>query len=106
MRFLPLKAMRARSAGQTGNFVSAALGNNTWDVAMPVVVDGNDQGTSITCDIFIGGVVFDGGFLSRTLLPGSHPEFQWSGLLHFYKAGNAGSNCQPGGFLHGEPARG
>ena len=57
MRFLPLKAMRVRSAGQTGNFVSAALGNNTGDVVMPVVVDGNDQGTSITCDIFIGGVV-------------------------------------------------
>ena len=93
MGILPFRTMRIRDAGETANFFSDELGNNTWEVTMPIVVNGNHQGTSITFDIFIGGVVFDDGLLTRTLHPGAYSEFEWSELLKFYKAGNAGANC-------------
>ena len=93
LKAVSFRPMRVRAAGETANYFGADLGNNTWDVVMPIVVDGNYQGTSLTLDIFIGGVVFDDGSLTRTLVPESHPEFHWSELLHFYKTGTSGSNC-------------
>jgi len=90
---IPFRAMRVRSGLRTALFYAEMLDSNQWDVVMPVVVDGNYEGTSIIYDIIIGGVTFDDGTLSRTLLPGSHPELKWSEILHFYKVGTVGSNC-------------
>ncbi|MCB1122893.1 MAG: hypothetical protein KJT03_15165 [Verrucomicrobiae bacterium] len=60
---------------------------------MPVVIDGNHADTSVVYDIFVGGVVFDDGSLSRTLYPGGSVTPLWEAVLHFYKAGLNGSNC-------------
>jgi len=93
MRTFPFRAMRVRAAGETANYVGSDLGNNTWDVIMPIVVDGNHQGTALKFNIFIGGVVFDDGLLTKTLSLGSYPESGWSELVHFYKTGTSGADC-------------
>jgi hypothetical protein len=87
------KATRIRSGSETANYFASDLDNNTWEVVMPIVVDGNYPETTLSLEIFIGGVVFDDGLRTRVLLPGSYPVPQWSELIHFYKAGNVGSNC-------------
>ena len=93
MTFLPFRAMRVRSGQRTALYYSGMLGDNQWDVTMPVLVDGNFEGTSITYEIIIGGVTFDDGSLFRTLLPGSQAELRWAEEMHFHKIGTAGSNC-------------
>jgi len=90
---LPFRTMRMRTSSETVVLAKTNLGDNTWDVVMPVIVDGLYDGVTISYDIFIGGVTFDDGLLSKTLaVPGDFSQ-QGECLLHFLKTGLSGSNC-------------
>jgi len=85
--------MRVRDGIETANSVVGDLGSNTWDVKMPIVVDGMPPETMIEYSIFIGGVTFDDGSLKQALVFPADFNVEGEHDLHFYKVGQSGSNC-------------
>ena len=90
---LPLRAMRIRTGSKTVVLVGETFGNDTWDVKMPLIIDGCYSEITLITDIIIGGVTFEDGTVSKILnLPGDlNPEGHFD--YHFNKVGSAGSNC-------------
>lgn len=83
--------MRVRSCYDTGLKYVGGLGPNSFDIEMPVMVDGGDS-TLIQFDIFIGGVVFDSGGLTKKINVPNDLDESGTYFVHFYKTGS-GSIC-------------
>lgn len=90
---IPFRAMRVRDAGETAMSVVGELGSNTFDVMMPVLVDGLHPDASLEYEIFISGVTFDDGALKKTLRIPADFTADGANFLHFYKSGTSGSSC-------------
>ena len=84
--------MRVRSGDETGFRYASGLGPDSYDIEMPVVVDGGDS-TLLHFEIFISGVVFDNGGLAKAISIPTDLGGSGSYLLHFYKTGGSGSVC-------------
>jgi hypothetical protein len=89
---LPFRAMRVRSGDETGLKYARGLGSDSYDIQMPVIVDGGDS-TQLQYEIFIGGVVFDNGSCAKAISIPADLDGIGSYLLHFYKTGGSGSVC-------------
>lgn len=60
---------------------------------MPLIVDGIYEDTHIQVDIFIGGLTFEDGSLSKIIHVQTDLNQVGATLLQFYKVGLGGSNC-------------
>ncbi len=69
------------------------LGDNTFSVTMPVLVDGLHSGIVVEYEIFIAGATFSDGTLRKELLIPDDFTPEGEHLLHFYKSGTVGSSC-------------
>jgi PA14 domain len=98
---LPFRAMRVRSADSTAVFRRGSLGNDTWDIGMPVIVDNPCSGIVLKFDIFIGGVTFDDGTISKVILVPDDLTPEGECQLGFIKVGSDGSNCHRLGIWQG-----
>jgi len=92
LKVLPFKFMRVRSGDKTGLRYASGLGPDSYNIEMPVVVDGGDS-TLLQFEIFISGVVFDNGGLANGISIPTDLDGSGSYLLHFYKTGSSGSVC-------------
>ncbi len=90
---IPFYMMRLRTTGQTGVFSVGQVDATTQNIQMPVLVDGLYSGTKIDFEIFIGGVTFDDGTISKSLRIPDDVSSDGQALLHFYKTGDSGSVC-------------
>jgi PKD repeat protein len=90
---LPFHFMGVRTGSKTVVMFAADLGNNTWDVEMPVIIDGIRPEITLAVEIIIGGVTFDNGSLQKTLAYPADVSPEGDSLLHFYKTSTSGSNC-------------
>lgn len=87
-----LRGMRVRSGAETSLTTLETVGGVSR-VEMPVVINGLWPDAEVRIEIFIGGVTFSDGSLTRTLsLPGSCDAFGTS-MIEFLKVGNAGATC-------------
>jgi len=93
--------MRIRTGSETAVMVTINIGDNTWDVVMPVIIDGLYPEVAMAFDIVIGGGAFDDGTLYRILLVPMDLSLQGECLLHFLKTRLSGSNCYKTSIWHG-----
>ena len=85
MGILPFRAMRIRESEKTGVMYVKDLGNNTWDLEMPIIVDGRNSSVSLKYEIFLGGVTFDDGSSKKTLTFPTDINQKGDYTLHFTK---------------------
>jgi hypothetical protein len=90
---IPFLMMRLRTTAQTGVFIGGQVDAATYDIQMPVIVDGLYAGTKIDFRIFIGGVTFEDGSILKSFAMPESVNANGETLLHFYKTGHFGSNC-------------
>jgi hypothetical protein len=98
---LPFKATRVRKGGETA-LIRQQLNEEegVFKTMMPVVVNGMHEGVSIRFDIFIGGVCFEDGSISKTLhVPDDFNE-RGEAIVNFIKIGSKGANCYRSGVWH------
>jgi len=98
----PFRAMRIRDASQTAVFYGAALDPNSWELKMPVIVDGLCPETTIRYEIFIGGVTFDDGSLIKIISLPTDGDPEGATILTFYKESDTGSICHRKQVFQGE----
>lgn len=89
MRLTP---MRVRSGSDTAVIYGAGPVSNTWNVKIPIIVDGARPDVELKYEIYIAGVTFDDGTLNKTL---TYNDLNSEGeaTLNLYKTGTAGSSC-------------
>ena len=90
---LPFYAMRERSGSETVVLYQGDLGNDSYAYDMPVIVDGLRPGITLEYQIFLGGITFDDGSITKYISGGSGVDPAGNGLLKFYKAGQSGATC-------------
>jgi len=99
---VPYRAMRVRSAGDTTVLIQENVGNDTYKVMMPVIVNGLHPDAAVKFDIFISGVFFDDGSRSKTLQYPDTLSAEGEATLNFLKASTVGSNCHRTSVWQGE----
>ena len=87
-----LRGMKVRSGTET-SMTTLETNAGISRVAMPVVIDGIWPDTEVRIEIFIGGVTFSDGTLTRAILLPQDCDAFGTVMIEFLKAGNIGSSC-------------
>ena len=90
---LPFRAMRVRSGSQTSLLITKSSPTGWTQAIMPIMIDGSWPDTVVKMEIFIGGVTFDDGSLTRSINPAAECDAFGVNRLVFYRTGSVGSVC-------------
>lgn len=90
-----IRGMRVRDAEETAVYFAGTLEGGGYITEMPVIVDGMTSDVTLRYDIFIGGVTFEDGSLSKDYNLGDFDELGIA-KVRMLKSGNYGSICHRG----------
>ena len=92
LQSIPVRGIKVRDGEDTSTMYVQDFSDGSYQVDMPSVVSSTYPDVIVQYNIFISGVTFEDGTISKDVLPEEYDAFGQA-VVNFIKTGTSGSNC-------------